>query len=96
MGTYLVILYAFQLANASYVLAVRELSIVVVVVLSQVILSVQLAFAVVPLVLFTSDRNKMGEFANSLWLKILAWLATVFIIVLNAKLLFDAIRHWLG
>jgi manganese transport protein len=58
-------------------------------VLSQVILSLQLAFAVVPLVLFTSDRKKMGQFANPLWIKILAWLTTTIIVVLNAKLLFD-------
>ena len=65
-------------------------------ILSQVILSVQLAFAVVPLVMFTSDRKKMGEFANSLWVKILAWLVTALIIALNAKLLFDFARDWLG
>jgi manganese transport protein len=65
-------------------------------ILSQVILSVQLAFAVVPLVIFTSDRKKMGEFANSLWLKILAWLAAALIIALNAKLLFDFAHDWLG
>jgi manganese transport protein len=65
-------------------------------ILSQVILSVQLAFAVVPLVIFTSDRKKMGEFANPLWLKILAWLVAALIIALNAKLLFDFARDWLG
>jgi manganese transport protein len=65
-------------------------------ILSQVVLSVQLAFAVVPLVIFTSDRKKMGEFVNPLWLKTLAWLATLLIIVLNAKLLFDAIHDWFG
>src|SRR5438270_3178125 len=43
-------------------------------VLSQVILSFQLSFAVIPLILFTSDRSKMGEFTNGVWLKILAWL----------------------
>src|SRR5206468_11488032 len=41
---------------------------------SQVILSLQLSFAVVPLILFTSDRRKMGQFASPPWLKILAWL----------------------
>jgi len=63
---------------------------------SQVILSVQLAFAVVPLVAFTSDRKKMGGFANPLWLKILAWTTTLFIILLNAKLLFSTVHGWLG
>ena len=58
-------------------------------ILSQVILSMQLSFAVVPLVLFTSDRKKMGEFANLLWIKILAWITASIIIVLNLKLLLD-------
>ena len=64
--------------------------------LSQVVLSLQLGFAVVPLVLFTSDRKKMGEFANTTWIKILAWVTTAAIILLNAKLLYDAGHDWLG
>jgi manganese transport protein len=56
-------------------------------ILSQVILSLQLSFAVVPLVQFTSDRVKMGEFANPGWLKALSWSAAVFIAGLNAWLL---------
>ena len=60
-------------------------------VLSQVILSLQLPFAVVPLVLFTSDRNKMGVFVIPLWAKILSWLTASVIIVLNIKLLLDFI-----
>jgi manganese transport protein len=58
-------------------------------VFSQVVLSMQLAFAVVPLVYFTSDRAKMGAFANSTATKILAWSVAAAIIVLNGKLLFD-------
>lgn len=58
-------------------------------VFSQVILSLQLPFAVVPLILFTSDRSKMGQFTNPPWIKILAWVVAVVIIVLNIKLLFD-------
>jgi manganese transport protein len=58
-------------------------------VLSQVVLSLQLPFAVVPLVAFTSDRAKMGTFANPAWLKWTAWLVSAIIIVLNVKLLFD-------
>lgn len=58
-------------------------------IISQVILSMQLAFAVVPLIIFTSDKKKMGEFANKLWIKILAWIVAVIIITLNAKLLAD-------
>ena len=56
-------------------------------VLSQVILSMQLSFAVVPLVMFTSDRRKMGRFANRLWIAILAWIVTLVIISLNLYLL---------
>src|SRR5881398_2361110 len=58
-------------------------------ILSQVILSLQLSFAVFPLVWFTSDRMKMGDFANRLWVKTLGWTAAGVIIVLNVKLLFD-------
>src|SRR5262245_56992897 len=59
-------------------------------VLSQVILSLQLSFAVIPLVLFTSDRAKMGEFTNPLWIKITAWVVAIVIAALNAKLLADS------
>jgi manganese transport protein len=52
-------------------------------VLSQVVLSLQLSFAVVPLVMFTNDRKKMGEFTNPTWVKILAWTATAVIVLLN-------------
>ena len=63
-------------------------------ILSQVILSMQLGFAVVPLVLFTSDRRKMGVFVNPPWLKILAWLVTAVIIILNAYLLWETVLTW--
>ncbi|MFM1653746.1 Nramp family divalent metal transporter [Brevibacillus sp. B_LB10_24] len=53
---------------------------------SQVVLSLQLPFAVIPLVLFTSDKKKMGEFANRTWVKVLAWLSTVVILALNVFL----------
>jgi manganese transport protein len=56
---------------------------------SQVVLSLQLSFAVVPLLLFTGDRVKMGPFVNPGWLKALAWPAAALIIGLNAKLLLD-------
>jgi manganese transport protein len=58
-------------------------------ILSQVILSLQLSFAVVPLVLFTGDRRKMGVFTNGPWLQGLAWLTAVLIAVLNAWLLIE-------
>ena len=65
-------------------------------VLSQVVLSLQLSFAVFPLVMFTSDREKMGEFANSTWLKVLAYLVAFVIAALNSWLLFKTFRHWLA
>ncbi len=58
-------------------------------ILSQVILSLQLPFAVVPLVKFTSDRKLMGDFANRAWLKVAAWSVSIVIIGLNLKLLGD-------
>ena len=58
-------------------------------VLSQVILSLQLSFAVVPLVAFTSSRAKMGEFVNPRWIKVLAWTTAGLIMSLNAKYLLD-------
>jgi manganese transport protein len=59
-------------------------------ILSQVILSLQLPFAVFPLVHFTSDRAKMGEFVNAAWLRILAYSTAVVIAVLNGWLLVQA------
>ena len=59
-------------------------------ILSQVILSLQLPFAVIPLVRFTGDRKLMSEFANPRWLQVLAWITAALIVVLNLKLLLDA------
>jgi manganese transport protein len=56
---------------------------------SQVVLSMQLGFAVWPLMRFTGERAKMGEFVNPGWIKILGWTTTIIIIGLNLKLLFD-------
>jgi manganese transport protein len=56
---------------------------------SQVALSLQLGFAVVPLICFTSEKSKMGEFTNAAWLKIAAWLVASIIIGLNLKMLYD-------
>jgi manganese transport protein len=56
-------------------------------ILSQVILSLQLSFAVIPLVLFTGSRKKMGEFVNARWLQSLAWVVAVLIAGLNTWLL---------
>ena len=60
-------------------------------VLSQVVLSLQLSFAVVPLVMFTSDRRLMGDFVNPRWLKVLAWSVAVIIGGLNLWLLVQTV-----
>jgi len=65
-------------------------------VLSQVILSLQLSFAVFPLVQFTGSKIKMGEFVNGSTVKCLAWFIAVVIAVLNAWLLVQAVRSWFG
>jgi manganese transport protein len=61
-------------------------------ILSQVVLSFQLPFAVVPLVMFTADRRKMGACVAPRWVTALAVLVAAIIIALNIKLLFDFIR----
>ena len=60
-------------------------------ILSQVILSLQLSFAVIPLIMFTSNRKYMGEFVNGPWLKRLAWVTAAVIVGLNAWLLIQTI-----
>ncbi len=60
-------------------------------VFSQVILSLQLSFAVIPLVMFTSNRSLMGEFVNPFWLKAVAWLVASIIVALNGWLLLQTI-----
>ena len=64
-------------------------------VFSQVILSLQLSFAVIPLVMFTSDRRRMGEFVNPRWLKVLAWSVATIIVGLNVWLLLQTFLGWL-
>jgi manganese transport protein len=63
-------------------------------VLSQVILSLQLSFAVFPLVMFTSDKVKMGEFVNGPTVKWLSWFVASIIALLNAWLLMQTFRNW--
>jgi manganese transport protein len=65
-------------------------------ILSQVILSVQLSFAVFPLVRFTSERAKMGEFTNPLWLKTLAYTTAALIALLNGWLIVQALGGRIG
>ena len=64
-------------------------------ILSQVILSIQLPFAVVPLVQFTCSRKRMGEFVNPLPVKVLAWTVSAMIIGLNLWLLTETVSGWL-
>ena len=60
-------------------------------ILSQVILSLQLPFAVFPLVAFTGDRHKMGEFVSPMWVRALAWTVAAVIAALNAWLLWQTV-----
>ncbi len=64
-------------------------------ILSQVILSLQLPFAVVPLIIFTSDRRLMGEFVNPGWLEVIAYSVATIIIGLNIWLLYQTFFGWI-
>jgi manganese transport protein len=63
--------------------------------LSQAILSLQLPFAIVPLIQFTSDRGRMGPFANRRWVKVLAWISATIIIGLNTMLAKQSVTNWI-
>jgi len=63
-------------------------------VFSQVVLSFQLPFAIIPLVHFTSDRRRMGEFVNGGWLKALGWPCVVIVVGLNAVLIVLQMQKW--
>jgi manganese transport protein len=65
-------------------------------VLSQVILSLQLSFAVIPLIHFTSNRRNMGVFATPPWAQVLAWLTAAIIVSLNGKLVLDQVGSWVA
>ncbi len=64
-------------------------------ILSQVVLSMQLPFAIIPLVHFTSDRKRMGAFANRPWVQALAWIVAIVIAGLNVRLVYMTISEWL-
>ncbi|HPW64008.1 MAG TPA: Nramp family divalent metal transporter [Cyclobacteriaceae bacterium] len=64
-------------------------------VFSQVVLSLQLGFAIIPLIHFTSDKEKMGVFAIKPWMKIAAWLIAIIIVSLNVKLVINEISSWI-
>ena len=63
-------------------------------VLSQVVLSLQLGFAIIPLIHFTSDKKLMKDFAIKPWVKVLAWASALAIIALNVKLVIEEISGW--
>jgi manganese transport protein len=65
-------------------------------ILSQVILSMQLPFAIIPLIHFTSDSGRMGVFANRAWVKWLSWLVALVILGLNVRLVVMGVGDWLG
>ncbi len=64
-------------------------------VFSQVLLSMQLAFAIIPLIHFVSDRKRMGAFAIKPLIKILAWAIALIIVILNLKLVYDTAQEWI-
>lgn len=63
---------------------------------SQVILSMQLGFAVIPLIHFVSSKARMGAFAIGLPLRIASWVCATVIVSLNIKLVYEAIQEWFG
>lgn len=63
-------------------------------ILSQVVLSLQLGFAVIPLIHFTSDKKEMKGFAIKPWVKVLAWMSAAAIVALNIKLVIEEISGW--
>jgi manganese transport protein len=65
-------------------------------ILSQAVLSFQLPFAIVPLIQFTSDRRRMGEFTSRAWLALLAWLSAAIVIGLNFVLIYLQMQEWTG
>ncbi len=80
-----IIVIAIKGEGASYALLI----------LSQVILSLQLPFAVIPLIQFTNDKSRMGTFVNKTWVKVLAWSTAAIIVVLNAWLVYQTLEGWI-
>jgi manganese transport protein len=64
--------------------------------LSQVILCMQLPFAIIPLIHFTNDRRRMGDFANKGWVVALSWTTAAVVLLLNVWLLVQGISEWLA
>lgn len=64
-------------------------------ILSQVILSLQLGFAIIPLIHFVSDKTKMADFVIPFWQKIISWIAALIIIGLNIKMVYHELAQWI-
>jgi manganese transport protein len=64
-------------------------------ILSQVVLSLQLPFAILPLIQFTSDPSKMGPLVSPRWVKGLAWIVAIVIVALNIQLVVSTVLRWL-
>jgi len=65
-------------------------------VLSQVVLSLQLGFAIIPLIHFNSDKARMKEFTIKTWVKVLAWISALIIVGLNVKLVMQEVSGWIA
>jgi len=65
-------------------------------VFSQVVLSLQLGFAVIPLIHFCSDKVRMGRFVIPVWARVLSWATALIIVLLNAKLVWEEVSNWIG
>jgi manganese transport protein len=65
-------------------------------IVSQVVLSLQLPFAIIPLVQFTSNKRLMGAMANAVWVQVLAWVSAAIIVVLNVNLVADKLTPYLS
>ncbi|RYF20356.1 MAG: iron/manganese transporter [Flavobacteriales bacterium] len=65
-------------------------------ILSQVVLSLQLGFAIIPLIHLTSDKKEMKDFTIKTWVKVLAWASAVVIVSLNIKLVIEEINGWIA
>ena len=66
------------------------------IILSQVLLSMQLPFAIIPLIHFTGDRTRMGAFTNPAWVRVLAWATALVVVALNIILAVPVISGWLA
>lgn len=81
---------------SSYTLYFGEAKMEKLLILSQVILSLQLGFAVIPLIHFVSNKKLMGEFVATKWLIIPAWISAAIIVGLNGKLVYATIEEWIN